>query len=82
MGFLSDRELNRNGFLTLELYGDKIFWEGEIVERGEGVVAGVGGVFSVPFGGNNSLCPRSSTILIRVTKRRRRREAQAEGVSP
>lgn len=54
---------------------------------GEGVVAPVGGVFSVLFGGNNSLCPRSSTILIRVTERRRRsrrREVatQAEGVSP
>lgn len=50
-------------------------------------MAPVGGVFSVLFGGNNSLCPRTSTILIRVTERRRRsrrREVatQAEGVSP
>lgn len=38
-----------------------------------------GGVFSVPFGGNNSLCPRSSTILIRVTLGRSRGGMQAEG---
>ena len=43
------------------------------------MVVVVRGVFSVLLGGNNSLCPRSSTILIRVTERRRGWGMQAEG---
>lgn len=54
----------------------------DLLGRKEVGAAVVGGVFSVLFGGNNSLCSRSSTILIRATKRRRRREVKEKGVSP